>query len=312
MHGITKEVWRLARASRAFHAGEAAGPGSENVYRRLIEAMALECGLDVRVLVDILAGASAGGINAIFLAEAIASGRSLEPLTDLWLETADVDRLIDPEMSRMSRFAKAAAVPIAWAWSSRRGALEQTVEAEHREEIRAKLSSFVRARWFAPPFSGPGFTRLLLGALDAMAASPEGPPLLPHYHPLDLFVTVTDFYGYAERLRLNSPKEVIEQEHRLILSFRKAGAEPLADPAELAFAARATASFPGAFPPFQVAELDSVMAESGRAWPGRGAFLPGAAPPGGGRFGRDGGADRRLGARQRPLPAGHPGAPEPP
>jgi patatin-related protein len=278
MHGITKEVWRLARASRAFHAGEASGAGSENVYFRLIEAMARECQLDVRVLVDILAGASAGGINAIFLAEAIASGRSLEPLTDLWLETADVDRLIDPEMSRVSRLAKAAAVPIAWAWSSRRGALEQTVEAEHREEIRAKLSNFVRARWFAPPFSGPGFTRLLLGALDAMAASPEGPPLLPHYHPLDLFVTVTDFYGYAERLRLNSPSEVIEQEHRLILSFRKAGGEPLADAAELAFAARATASFPGAFPPFQVAELDSVLAERGRSWPGRAGFLAGALP----------------------------------
>jgi hypothetical protein len=34
MHGITKEVWRLARASRGFHAGEAAQAGSEQVYRR--------------------------------------------------------------------------------------------------------------------------------------------------------------------------------------------------------------------------------------------------------------------------------------
>jgi len=278
MHGITKEVWRLARASRAFHAGEDADPGSEAVYRRLIEAIARECELDVRVLVDILAGASAGGINAIFLAEAIAGGRSLEPLTDLWLETADVDRLIDPSMSRMSRLAKAAAVPIAWAWSSRRGALEQTVEAEHREEIRSKLANFIRARWFAPPFSGPGFTRLLLGAFDAMASGPEGAPLLPSYHPLDLFVTVTDFYGYPERLRLNSPPEVIEQEHRLILSFRRAGPGRLADPAELAFAARATASFPGAFPPFQVAELDSVLEERGAHWPGRADFLTRALP----------------------------------
>ncbi|MET1110061.1 MAG: patatin-like protein [Allosphingosinicella sp.] len=278
MHGITKEVWRLARASRAFHSGESAEPGSETVYRRLIETIARECELDVRVLVDILAGASAGGINAVFLAEAIASGRSLEPLTELWLETADVDRLIDPAMSRFSRLAKTAAVPLAWAWSSRRGALEKTVEAEHREEIRGKLANFVRARWFAPPFSGPGFTRLLLGAFDAMATGPEGPPLLPSYHPLDLFVTVTDFYGYSEQLRLNSPSEVIEQEHRLILSFRRAGPGPLADAAELTFAARATASFPGAFPPFQVAELDSVLAERGAAWPGRGDFLTRALP----------------------------------
>jgi patatin-related protein len=273
MHGITKEVWRLARASRAFHSAEEADDGSEAVYRRLIEAIARECDLDIRVLVDILAGASAGGINAVFLAEAIASGRSLEPLTDLWLETADVDRLIDPALSRFSRLAKTAAVPLAWAWSSRRGALERTVEAEHREEIRGKLANFVRARWFAPPFSGPGFTRLLLGAFDAMASGPEGPPLLPGYHPLDLFVTVTDFYGYSEQLRLNSPSEVIEQEHRLILSFRRSGPEPLADAAELTFAARATASFPGAFPPFQVGELDSVLEERGSDWPGRSDFL---------------------------------------
>lgn len=278
MHGITKEVWRLARASRAFHAGEVPEAGSEAVYCRLIEAMARHCGLDVRVLVDILAGASAGGINAIFLAEAIASGRSLEPLTELWLETADVDRLIDPAVGRMSRLAKSAAVPIAWLLSSRRGDLERTVEPEHREEIRAKLANFIRARWLAPPFGGPGFTRLLLNAFDAMAASPAGPPLLPHYHPLDLFVTVTDFYGYAERLRLNSPEEVIEQEHRLILVFRKAGPGPLADAAELTFAARATASFPGAFPPFQVGELDSVLGERNRAWPGRGDFLARALP----------------------------------
>jgi patatin-related protein len=278
MHGITKEVWRLARASRAFHSAEEAEPGSEAVYRRLIEAIARECELDVRVLVDILAGASAGGINAVFLAEAIASGRSLEPLTDLWLETADVDRLIDPALSRFSRLAKSAAVPLAWALSLRRGALEKTVEAEHREEIRGKLANFVRARWFAPPFSGPGFTRLLLGAFDAMASGPEGPPLLPGYHPLDLFVTVTDFYGYSEQLRLNSPSEVTEQEHRLILSFRRARPGPLADAAELTFAARATASFPGAFPPFQVGELDSVLAERGSRWPGRADFLTRALP----------------------------------
>jgi patatin-related protein len=278
MHGITKEVWRLARASRAFHAGEDTGTGSEGGYFRVIEAMASECGLSVRVLVDILAGASAGGINAIFLAEAIATGRSLEPLTDLWLETADVDRLIAPGVNPVSRLAKAAAVPLAWAWSARKGALERTVEAEHREEIRSKLANFVRARWFAPPFSGAGFTRLLLGAFDAMAASPDGPPLLPRYHPLDLFVTVTDFHGYAEQLRLNSPAEVSEQEHRLILAFRQAGAQPLADAAELTFAARATASFPGAFPPFRVAELDAVLAERGRGWPGRNDFLARALP----------------------------------
>jgi patatin-related protein len=281
MHGITKEVWRLARASRAFHAREPESEGTEGVYRRLLETMAAEGGTEIRVLVDILTGASAGGINAIFLAEAIAAGRSLDPLTELWLETADVDRLIDPEVSALSRFAKAAAVPFAWALSRQRGGtVEQTVEAGHRDEIRAKLANFVRARWFAPPFSGPGFTDLLLGALDAMAAGPPGPPLLPDYQPLDLFVTVTDFHGHPETLRLHSPPVAEEREHRVTLAFRKEAGDQchLADPAELAFAARATASFPGAFPPFRVGELDSALARRGRAWPGRDAFLARALP----------------------------------
>jgi patatin-related protein len=282
MHGITKEVWRLARASRDFHAGEPEAGAPRSVYGRLLETIARECGLELRVLVDILTGASAGGINAIFLAEAISTGQSLDPLTDLWLETADVDRLIDPEVSAASRWAKAAAaLPFAWFVAGKSGGtVDQTVEAGHRAEIRAKLANFVRARWFAPPFSGRGFTRLLLDAFDAMAKGPGGPPLLPYYQPLDLFVTVTDFHGHPERLRLHSPPEVKETEHRLALSFRDPGgqARRLADPAELVFAARATASFPGAFPPFQIGELDSVLEEKGRLWPGRQAFLETALP----------------------------------
>jgi patatin-related protein len=281
MHGITKEVWHLARASRAFHAGAPREGGSGAVYRTLLESLAEHGEIELRVLVDILAGASAGGINAIFLGQAIASGQSLDPLTGLWLETADVDRLLDPEVGRLSRLAKGAAVPFAWALSSRRGGtVDQTVEAPHRAEVRAKLANFVRARWFAPPFGGPGFTALLLDAFDAMAAGPAGPTLLPEHQPLDLFVTVTDFHGHPERLRLHSPPEVTEVEHRLILSFRKEAGPgaPLAEAPALAFAARATASFPGAFPPFRVGELDGVLAATGRAWTGRDAFLARALP----------------------------------
>src|SRR3546814_10170288 len=74
-----------------------------------------------------------------------------------------------------------------------------------------------RARWFAPPFGGEGFTNLLLDALEAMETNTAGPPLIPEGHPLDLFVTVTDFDGHPERLRLNNPPEVVETEHRLTI-----------------------------------------------------------------------------------------------
>jgi patatin-related protein len=278
MHGITKEIWRLAKASQLFHSGDEAS--NPDIYLKLLRRIAAECDLDLRIIVDILAGASAGGINAIFLAHAIAHGRSIESLTDLWLASADVDRLLDPEVGRVSRFAKSAAVPFAWALSSRSGTIDDTVEPAHRAEVRAKLSNFVRAKWFAPPFGGPAFTNLILNAFDAMDAQPGGGPLLPESQPLDLYVTVTDFRGHPETLRLNSPPQVAEREHRLTLSFLDPGGprRQLADPAELVFAARATASFPGAFPPFTVKELDGELAKRKRVWPGRDEFLIRALP----------------------------------
>ncbi len=275
MHGITKEVWHVARASRAAHNGEACSGGSAQVYRALLAEIEGETGHRLRVLPDIVAGASAGGINGIFLAQAIAAGHSLDPLTDLWLDHADVEQLIDDAAAPASRFSKVWALPLAWMAAGRSAEKLDELEERTRDEVRTKLSHFVRSRWFEPPFSGSGFTRRLLEAFEAMAAAPRGPRLLPDGQRLDLFVTVTDFTGHPERLRLHSPAEVVETEHRLVVPFTDRGrpCETLADPAELAFAARATSSFPGAFPPFTVAELDGVLAEGERDWPSREAFL---------------------------------------
>lgn len=278
MHGITKEIWHLARASRAHCDGEALGPGSEAVYHALIEEMAETTGTRLRAIVDIVAGASAGGINSVFLAQAIATGQSLDPLTDLWLETADVEALLNPDQAPSHRLAKLWALPIAW-MATGGETLDETVEADAREEVRSKLAKFVRSRWFEPPFGGKQLLNMLLDAFDAMAAAPCGNRLLPDGQPLDLFVTVTDFRGHPERLELNSPPEVIETEHRLVFSFSDHGGGPaFAHPAELAFAARATSSFPGAFPPATIGEIDEVLADRAVAWPGREAFLEHALP----------------------------------
>ncbi|MBW6523633.1 patatin-like protein [Sphingomonas sp. RHCKR47] len=275
MHGITKEVWHLARASRAHQDATTELTGSARVYADLLAEMRDAAGVSLRVLPDIVAGASAGGINGIFLAQAISAGQSLDPLTDLWLDGADVERLIESDAAPASRFSKVWALPIAW-MAAGRGADQLDGSDEHtREEVRTKLSHFIRSRWFEPPFSGAGFTNMLLDAFAAMAAAPRGPRLLPPGQPLDLFVTVTDFTGHPERLRLHSPPEVIETEHRLVFPFGDKGqaCDTLADPAELAFAARATSSFPGAFPPLTVAEVDNALATRGASWPGRRVFL---------------------------------------
>ncbi|GLV26000.1 patatin-like protein [Sphingobium sp. Cam5-1] len=281
MHGITKEIWRLARASRSFHDGTPSSKGSEAVYRKLLEDLEAASGIRLRVMPDIIAGASAGGINGIFLAQAIETGQSLEPLTDLWLENADVEQLLDPDARPARRISKFWATPLVWMAARRPGdTIERTVAPDTREEVRHKLSNFIRSRWFEPPFGGEIFTAMILDAFDAMEAAERGPPLLPEGHPLDLFVTVTDFEGHPQSLNLNSPPQVVETEHRLSIGFhaRGRGDRLFADPAELVFAARATASFPGAFPPFTVRELDRVLKQRHRAWPTRDAFLAHALP----------------------------------
>ena len=277
MHGVTKEVWQLARASRGFLAREDRGDSTGAVYRRLLETIEARAGLRLRVLTDVIAGASAGGINGVFLAQAIHSGQSLEPLTQLWLDRADVDVLLDPDARPWTRFVKFGAAPVVrWLLTRKGNAVSASVAKETRAEVRAKLSRFIRSRWFEPPFGGLGFSRLLAEALDAMARSDTGPPLLPPGHPLDLFVTSTDFKGFPEQVRLHSPPVVEESEHRLSIGFRAPSpAEPGAGFAalpELVFAARATASFPGAFPALQIGEIDQLVRERGETWPSRDTF----------------------------------------
>ncbi|MEP2234892.1 MAG: patatin-like protein [Alteripontixanthobacter sp.] len=282
MHGVTKEIWKLARASRDFHSSDfdddRPGESVEQVYRNLMRHIEDMHGLRLRVLPDILTGASAGGINAVFLAQAVHSGQSLEPLTEMWLKNADVDRLTDPIAKPWSRFTKFWAMPIVW-WLLRRpgNAVSQSVAAETREEVRTKVSRLIRSRWFAPPFSGDGFSKLLADALMAMEFAPAQEPLLPPNHPIDLLVTATDFRGYLELLRLHSPPVVEESEHRLPIDFHAAtpreSGHTLAPLPELVMAARSTASFPGAFPPLQLAEIDRLAERIGEPWDHRELFL---------------------------------------
>lgn len=277
MHGVTKEIWHLARASRAHLDGEELD-GVAGVYRDLLKRIEAREGLRLRVLPDILTGASAGGINAVFLAQALYSGQSLEPITDLWLRNADVSELTAPEARPVWRFAKFWAQPFAdWFLKRSGNAVDETVSPDTRREVRDKVSYLVRGRWFGPPFSGERFSEMLFEALKSMGEREHGPVLLPPGHPVNLMVTATDFRGHAELLRLNSPQVVQETEHRMPISFKAtAPHEPdqeLADRLELTLAARATASFPGAFPPLMLNEIDRLAASEGHHWASRGSFL---------------------------------------
>jgi hypothetical protein len=111
MHGISKEILKLVRASRALHAiadrsrranatffdcvdGSDPEYDTEGVYFELLREIGRT--LELRVIVDIIAGASAGGINGTMLARALSHDLPMEALRELWLTNADVDVLLSP------------------------------------------------------------------------------------------------------------------------------------------------------------------------------------------------------------------------
>jgi patatin-related protein len=291
MHGISKEILKLVRASSTLHRiadrsrrdqasfFEARDPDdreydTEQVYFELLRDIGRH--VELRVIVDIIAGASAGGINGTILARALSHDLPMGPMRDLWLEYADVSELLSPN-TRARVWSKFLLKPLIW------GAAKTGMLGSIRDmEVRKKVSLFVRSRWFRPPLDGGIMAGLMFDAIAAMG-EPNRPTasLLPSGHTLDLFVTLTDYHGYHQLVQIHDPPLIRERDHHHVLRFtyrRRPSGEVESDfgldnaPA-LAFAARATSSFPGAFPPARVVEMDEVIAKRSARWPRREEFL---------------------------------------
>jgi patatin-related protein len=291
IHGICKEVLKLLRASSALHGitdrsrrakalffdqADSSDPeyDTEADYFELLRDIGRK--IELRVIVDIIAGASAGGINATMLARALSHDLPTLPLRDLWLDNADVTVLLAPD-ARAGKWSKWILKPFIWG-----AAATGLFDAVRDKEVRQKLSLVLRSRWFKPPFHGLGMAGLMYDAVTAMG-EPKTPTasLLPSGQGLDLFVTLTDYYGYRHLVQIHDPALIYELEHRHVVHFkyrRRPGGEVESDfdldnaPA-LAFAARATSSFPGAFPPAQIVEMDELVASRGARWPRREEFI---------------------------------------
>ncbi|WP_291557853.1 patatin-like protein [Bradyrhizobium sp.] len=290
MHGITKEILKLARASSALHAITDRGKRSaaeffdirdradpefdtEAIYFDLLRDIGRT--IDLRVIVDIVAGASAGGINGIMLARALSHDLPMGRLRDLWLENADVTELLASE-AKAHLSSKWFLRPLFWA------AGLAGLKLINDLEVRSKLSLFMRSRWFQPPFDGPKMTALMYDAVAAMGTPrEEKSSLLPSGQGLDLFVTLTDFNGYQRTMQIHNPPIIHEREHRHRLHFKyrrsASGAiesdfDMMNAPA-LAFAARATSSIPGAFPPARILEVDEFLRNRSIDWPRRAEFI---------------------------------------
>lgn len=236
MHGVTKELHKLVRAARAFDKNgdtSSANPfrtgsapdDTEAVYYDALQRLAA-AGRPLRVTIDIVGGTSAGGINGVALAKALACDASLDPLTDLWINEGDMRKLL-----RGPSFA---------------GLRAQALIAATRQLVGA----------FSPvsPLRGDLMSQLLLRALKEMDSQPATANLLPKNGKLTLYVTTTDLEGFevlvpsgaggaSQRSDYNAQVLEFNGEQGDLEQF-EADFTP-----ELAFAGRATASFPGAFAP---------------------------------------------------------------
>ena len=286
MHGVTKELLKLIRASKVLHevgperARDIAyrdGPDNrpfdtEGVYFDILKEINRKS--HFRVVIDVMAGASAGAINGVMLAKALVDDSLLDAQTRGWLESADIDRL---SAEKTGRFRKWYLYPFLRALS-----LWLPREVGSSAETREKIARLVRSSWFRPPFSGERLCHLFFDALEAIiAARRPGSSLLPPGQRLDVYASITDLVGYPRTIRLHEELVAREKEHAAYCQLTheatesgRTGSDFLDEnlPA-LVWAARASSSYAGAFPPFHHREMQRVLAGRERIWPREGRFL---------------------------------------
>ncbi|MDE2454484.1 MAG: patatin-like protein [Burkholderiales bacterium] len=264
INGVTSELFELACATPIDPAGvdRAGGDSTREIYRRLsllaaspalrgAYAQALAArpegeGGDVwvepaadsieptRFVVDVISGSSAGGINGIFLAKALANAESLSGLAELWIAEGDIGRLLNDARAQDGLPPGLPRPP---------GGPASLLSSDR---MFLKLHEALQ-----------GMAPLVPGAAGAALAD-----------ELDLFVTATDIDGAAFALRLFD-KVVFEKRYRQRFHFsvpsRLADAQApaqdfgAANHAFLAYAARCTSSFPFAFEPMTLRRASQLL-----------------------------------------------------
>lgn len=242
MHGVTKELHKLIRASRRFdELDDVDGPNpfsadgsisdSEGAYFEALRSLA-KAGRSLSVSIDIIAGTSAGGINGVVLAKAIARDASQEQLKRLWIDEGDLKKLL--RAPRIGGLRGRAAMAIGW--------------------------QLLRLNRPTSPLRSEQMSRLLIAALTDMDDVTDTSTLLPQGGSLELFVTTTDLHGFEVLVPSGvGGASQRDRYHAQVLEFRTRGRDtgafgPSGTPA-LAFAARATSSFPGAFAPVSLSSF---------------------------------------------------------
>lgn len=265
MHGVTQELHRLVLASSSRRDIS----GTASIYRELLATVEHDEGVQTRVVIDIVAGTSAGGINGVSLARALATDGDLAPIRRLWMEHADIEKLLEPGWPKLAfdLWPAASHVPALRKWL---GHAPSVPEEQHQglvERLHARLRRIEgRAVNLLHLHKAPSVLRgeQLSGFIDQglrAISTASTRSLIPPGHQLDLFVTMTDLVGYVEHVPLGT-RYVSERGFRNVVRFSHY--EPHRDRHDftpeahdfgdacthvLGFSGRASSSFPGAFEP---------------------------------------------------------------
>lgn len=235
INGVAQELYKMVRATARGRNEDGllgdyflANPEStEAVYRKLGEL------LRARFVVDILSGTSAGGINAVFLAKALANNQPMSQLEKLWIEQGDIDLLINDRKS-----------------------------VADLDGLQAKPT----------PTSLLNSQRMYYQLLEAFDGMDRATPrsrgdASPFVDELDLYVTATDIRGLWLPVPL-AGTDAHEYRYRTVFRFYHSTTESREDWSQdflvennpfLAFAARATSSFPFAFEPIKLEDANIVL-----------------------------------------------------
>src|ERR1051326_4238303 len=241
INGVAQELLRMVRATPpdvkdGKPLSQTELSGSERVYRKVSQLLVDRCDPShdptderppTRFVIDAIAGTSAGGINGVFLAKALANGQNIDELQQLWVREGAIEKLLND-----------------------------------RRSVDPPLSLKM------PPtalLNGQRMYFELLKAFDGMdAVGTPGNGSRSLVDELDLFVTSTDLRGITLPIRL-ADEIVFERRHRNVLHFVYSkdgrGRNDFVQPNNpfLAYAARCTSSFPFAFEPMTLRDIDAVL-----------------------------------------------------
>jgi patatin-related protein len=241
INGVVQELLRLVRSTSGLPPRY---PGnSEAVYRKL--GCLLERGklpdlpadpspndeIKTKFMIDIISGTSAGGLNGIYLAKALVGDSDITDVQKLWFDEGDIAKLLNDKKSYQQ-------VPIA-----------QPKDTESLLNSRRMYYRLLKA-----------FDAMENGAQRNGHSSDVATSQLAD--EIDVFATTTDIEGVPVPIRLLD-NIVYERRYRNDFHLRFIPGErndfqPDNNPF-LAFAARCTSSFPFAFEPMRLCDIDEIL-----------------------------------------------------